>query len=106
MIRRTHPIHPEIHCILDWQVPIPLWQRIFIVDNVANGMAVLEASKFTFSISHTQNKVASPFGCLHPMDGLIEGRVPLEYISEHEGERVAESALFTESIIRVGDANF
>lgn len=35
------------------------------------------------------------------MDGLVEGLIPLQDITKNEGERIAESALLSETGIRV-----
>lgn len=40
------------------------------------------------------------------MDGFIQSLVPLEDVSEHEGKRIAESAFFSEGIVRVRNSDF
>lgn len=102
----TEPIHSEIDCVLDGLMPVPLRQRIFIIDNVADWMAVLEASELTFAVAYTQDQVASPLGGLHPMDGLVKSRVPLKHIPQDKREGVTETAFLTESIVRIGDSDF
>lgn len=99
--RRAKPIHSIVNCVFNCWMPISLRKRVAVTNNVAHGMTVLEASELALSISNTQNKVAGSLCGLHAMDGLIEGLVPLENISEHEGKRIAESAFFSKGVVRV-----
>jgi len=68
-------------------------------------MAVLETSELAFSIAHSKDEVACSFCCLHAVDRLIEGLIPLQNISQDESKRIAKSTLLAKSIIRIGDSN-
>ena len=82
-------------CVFDGRVPIFLGERVGVSDNVANRVTVLETSKFAFSISNSKDQVTSPFGCLHSVDGLVQGGIPLEDISEDKSEGISQSAFFS-----------
>ena len=77
-----------------------------IIHDIAHAMGVLEATEVVLiSIADSQNQVACAAGCLHSMDGLFDGLVPLKNISEHKGKGVADSGFFAKGFIRVADSD-
>ena len=104
--RRTEPIHTVVNCVFNCWVPVFLRQRIGVSNDVADGMTVLETSKFTFAVSHSQNQIAGPLGSLHSVDRLVQSCIPLKNVSEDESERVAHSTFLSEGFIRIGYPDF
>jgi hypothetical protein len=68
-------------------------------------MTVLEAPELALSIAHSEDQVAGSLCCLHAVDRLIQGLIPLKHVSENEGKRIAESALLAKGIVGVGNSN-
>jgi len=66
--RWAQPIHAIIYGIFNQRMPVLFWQLCFIVNHIANRVAVLETSEFTLAISHSENQVACPLGCFHASD--------------------------------------
>lgn len=63
-------------------------------------MAVLESSeRVGVAIAHSQDQVAGSLCALQAGNGLIQGLIPLQHISQHEGERIPKSTFLSESIV-------
>ena len=66
--RGAQPIHAVIYCIFNQRMPVLLGELSFIIDHVADGVAVLEASELALAVSYSENQVACPFGGFHARD--------------------------------------
>ena len=57
------------------------------------------------TISNAQKQIAGSSCGFHPLDWVLDVGVVLKHISEQKGERVSDSGLFPEALIRVGNSD-
>ena len=65
---RAVPVHTVVDSIFNGRVPVSFGQRIVVCDDIADRVAVLEASELAFSVSNTQNQIAGSFGGFHAVN--------------------------------------
>ena len=95
MVGRAKPVHSVINSIINSRMPIFLGKGVVVPNDIADRVTVLETSKLAFSISNSKDQIACSFGCLHSVDGLVQGGIPLEDISEDKSEGISKSAFFS-----------
>lgn len=105
--RRAYPVHPVIDGIFNGLVPICDWQRVSVIDNIADTVRDLETAEVVFvAIANPKDQVAGPTSRLHAVDRLLDILIPLKHVPQHESERVSNSRFLAKCLIGVGDSNF
>lgn len=68
MERRAEPVHSVVNSIFDGLMPILFREGIFVIDDIADRVAVLETSELAFAVTDSEDEIACTFGGFHSGD--------------------------------------